>query len=84
MTASTDPRKGVVRRLLALAGEATPQMFAVAVFAGGALTLVSAVTPEFADRLRALSGAVSPRLIDLSHFASSVIGLFLLLLSAGL
>lgn len=79
-----DPRKGVLRRLLALAGEATPQMFAVAVFAGGALTLVSAVTPEFADRLRALSGAVSPRLIDLSHFASSVIGLFLLLLSAGL
>jgi len=84
MTASTDPRKGVIRRLLALAGEATPQMFAVAVFAGGALMLVSAVTPEFADRLRALSGAVSPRLIDLSHFASSVIGLFLLLLSAGL
>lgn len=79
-----DPRKGVIRRLLALAGEATPQMFAVAVFAGGALMLVSAVTPEFADRLRALSGAVSPRLIDLSHFASSVIGLFLLLLSAGL
>lgn len=80
----SETRKGVLRRLMALAGEATPQLFAVAVFVGGALMLVSAVTPEFADRLRTLSGAVSPRLIDLSHFASSVVGLFLLLLSAGL
>lgn len=76
--------RGVAVRLAALAAEATPQIFAVAVFAVGALMIVSAVTPAFGDRLRALAGSVSPLLIDLSHFAASVVGFLLLLLSAGL
>ena len=80
----TEPRRGVVPRLAGLAKEATPQIFAVAVFAVGAIMIVSAVTPAFSDRLRALSGSVSPLLIELSHFVASVTGFLLLLLSAGL
>jgi lysylphosphatidylglycerol synthetase-like protein (DUF2156 family) len=84
MNTEVEPRRGVARRLAGLAKEATPQIFAVAVFAVGALMIISAVTPAFSDRLRALSGSVSPLLIELSHFAASVIGFLLLLLSAGL
>jgi len=74
----------VLGRLAALAVEATPQIFAVAVFASGALTLISAVTPEFEDRLTILDGLVAPILIDLSHFAASIVGFLLILLAAGL
>lgn len=76
--------RSVGMRLGALALEATPQIFAVVVFVAGTIMIVSAVTPAFEYRLRALAGAVSPLLIDLSHFAASVIGFLLLLLSASL
>jgi len=78
------PHTRVLGRLAALAVEATPQIFAVAVFASGALTLISAVTPEFEDRLTILDGLVAPILIDLSHFAASIVGFLLILLAAGL
>lgn len=77
-------RRGAIERLAALAREASPQVFGVLVFIAGGVMLVSAVTPTLGHRLRALSGVVSPILIDLSHFAASVLGLLLLLLSAGL
>jgi lysylphosphatidylglycerol synthetase-like protein (DUF2156 family) len=63
---------GLLRRLLGLAYELTPQVFAVVAFCAGALMLISAVTPEFDDRLRQLTGVVSPILIDLSHFVASI------------
>ena len=75
---------GLIRRLLGLAYELTPQIFAVLAFGAGALMLLSAVTPEFDDRLRRLTGVVSPILIDLSHFVGSIAGFLLLMLSAGL
>lgn len=75
---------GLIRRLLGLAYELTPLVFAVLAFGAGALMLVSAVTPEFDDRLRKLTGVVSPILVDLSHFVGSIAGFLLLLLSAGL
>ena len=75
---------GLLRRLLGLAYELTPQIFAVVAFGAGALMLISAVTPEFDGRLRQLTGVVSPILIDLSHFVASIAGFVLLLLSAGL
>ena len=75
---------GLLRRLLGLAYELTPQVFAVVAFCAGALMLISAVTPEFDDRLRQLTGVVSPILIDLSHFVASIAGFMLILLSAGL
>ncbi|WP_426018916.1 GNAT family N-acetyltransferase [Brevundimonas sp. DWR2-3-1b1] len=74
----------MIRRLLGLAYELTPQIFAIVAFVAGALMLVTAVTPEFDDRLRRLTGVVSPILIDLSHFVASIAGFLLLLLSAGL
>ncbi|MFN7109396.1 MAG: GNAT family N-acetyltransferase [Brevundimonas sp.] len=74
----------MIRRLLGLAYELTPQIFAIVAFVAGALMLVTAVTPEFDDRLRRLTGVVSPILIDLSHFVGSIAGFLLLLLSAGL
>jgi len=74
----------LLRRLLGLAYGLTPQIFAVVAFGAGALMLTSAVTPEFDERLRQLTGVVSPILIDLSHFVASIAGFVLLLLSAGL
>jgi phosphatidylglycerol lysyltransferase len=74
----------LTRRLLGLGYELTPQLFAVLAFAAGALMLASAVTPELDERLRRLTGVVPPLLIDLSHFAASIAGFLLMLLSAGL
>lgn len=84
MTPTRRSKGHVIGRLAALAREATPQLFAILVFASGALTLMSAATPVFSARLSELSRSFSPLLIDLSHFAASVIGLLLLLLAAGL
>lgn len=84
MTSPAKPKARMIGRLLALGREATPQLFAVAVFATGAFTLISATTPAVRDRLLFLRQTVSPILIDLSHFAASVIGFLLLLLAAGL
>ncbi|MCV0414707.1 MAG: GNAT family N-acetyltransferase [Brevundimonas sp.] len=74
----------LLRRLLGLGYELTPQLFAVVAFAAGALMLASAVTPELDGRLRQLTGVVSPLLIDLSHLVASIAGFLLMLLSAGL
>ena len=74
----------LLRRLVALGYELTPQLFAVVAFAAGALMLASAVTPELDGRLRQLTGVVSPLLIDLSHLVASIAGFLLMLLSAGL
>ena len=85
---TTTKRRGgvgrIVQRLGGLAYELTPQVFAVASFALGAVMLLSAVTPAFSGRLQALNQISAPILIDLSHFAASVTGFMLLLVSAGL
>lgn len=67
-----------------LAYELTPQVFAVASFGLGAVMLLSAATPAFSGRLQVLNRISAPILIDLSHFAASVTGFLLLLVSAGL
>lgn len=74
----------LARRLAGLAFELSPPVFAVLSFLAGALMVGSAVTPAFPERLHALRQALPPVLIDLSHFAASVFGFLLLLLSAGL
>ena len=74
----------ILQRLGGLAYELTPQVFAVASFCLGGLMLLSAVTPAFSGRLQALDRLTAPILIDLSHFAASVTGFLLLLVSAGL
>ena len=86
MSDGAAPRRerGLIRRLAALAFELTPNVFALLSFGAGALMLASALTPAFAGRVEALSHVAPPLLIDLSHFAASVVGFLLLLLSAGL
>ena len=84
MPSRTTPAQRLVRRLLGLAYELTPQVLAVAAFVAGAVMLASAMTPEYDARLRQLTGVVSPILIDLSHFVASIAGFLLMLLSAGL
>ncbi|WP_313102717.1 phosphatidylglycerol lysyltransferase domain-containing protein [Brevundimonas sp.] len=74
----------ILQRLGGLAYELTPQVFAVASFGLGAVMLLSAATPAFSGRLQALDRISAPILIDLSHFAASVTGFLLLLVSAGL
>ncbi len=74
----------ILQRLGGLAYELTPQIFAVASFALGAVMLLSAATPAFSGRLQVLDRLSAPILIDLSHFAASVTGFLLLLVSAGL
>lgn len=74
----------IIRRLAGLAFELTPQLFAIASFMLGGLMLLSAVTPEFHERLNALDHWAEPLVIDLSHFAASVTGFLLLFVSAGL
>lgn len=78
----TMPR--ILRRLGGLAYELTPQLFAVASFLLGGSILLSAVTPEFNDRLQTLGRWTEPFVIDLGHFAASVTGFLLLFVSAGL
>ncbi|WP_292051192.1 MULTISPECIES: phosphatidylglycerol lysyltransferase domain-containing protein [unclassified Brevundimonas] len=74
----------ILRRLGVLAFELTPQLFAIASFMLGGIMLLSAVTPEFHERLNILDHWADPLLIDLSHFAASVTGFLLLFVSAGL
>ena len=74
----------ILQRLGGLAYELTPQVVAVASFGLGAVMLLSAATPACSGRLQALDRISAPILIDLSHFAASVTGFLLLLVSAGL
>lgn len=72
----------VVARLVA-AGVA-PTLFAVVVFAAGAMLLVSGATPAEPDRLRALRRLASLGVIEASHFLSGLVGAGLLLLGWGI
>lgn len=82
-SAKHDPLR-ITRRLAGLAYELTPQIFAAATFLLGAVMLLTAVTPAFNEKLSVLGRFYPPLLIDLSHFAASVTGFVLLLISAGL
>jgi lysylphosphatidylglycerol synthetase-like protein (DUF2156 family) len=77
-------KSGLLRRLGAVVFELSPHVFSALSFAAGSVMLISAMTPAFHVRLAALSRAVPPVLIDLSHFAASVTGFLLLALAAGL
>jgi phosphatidylglycerol lysyltransferase len=61
-----------------------PAGTAAATFAAGAMLLISGATPNEADRFAWMFSLVPPELINASHFASSIIGLLMLLLADGL
>ena len=84
MTQARPQRFRLLRRLMALGLEISPQVFAVVSFLAGLIMLASAATPAIGGRLDALLRVAPPFLIDLSHFAASLAGFALILLSAGL
>lgn len=62
----------------------TAPLIAVAVFATGTILLMSGVTPTVGWRLELLTDFVPLPVLELSHFAASMVGMALLLLAYGL
>lgn len=81
-------RKESVRRVAqfyeAWAPSVVPPVFAFTTFAAGAILLFSGATPSETDRLAWLGRLLPLPLIEISHFAGSLAGSGLLLLSWGL
>ena len=76
------------RRVADLVGRVAPAVvppaFAITAFLGGAILLLSGATPTVAWRLGWLVDVVPLPVVELSHFAGSVVGACLLLLARGL
>jgi phosphatidylglycerol lysyltransferase len=72
---------GTVRRWLELVA---PRLLAFAVFAAGAVLLVSGATPEIDSRMEWLRDIVPLGVLEVSHIAGSAIGVGLLILARGL
>jgi phosphatidylglycerol lysyltransferase len=64
--------------------EITPQIAAIAAFVAGVTILASAATPAVAERLRVLTNNAPLFLVEVSHFAASLVGLLLMLVGSGL
>ncbi|HEX6866360.1 MAG TPA: bifunctional lysylphosphatidylglycerol flippase/synthetase MprF [Caulobacteraceae bacterium] len=64
--------------------EAAPLIAAALTLAGGVMLLASGATPSEPARFVALLAYAPPLLIEVSHFASSILGLVLVLLAFGL
>jgi phosphatidylglycerol lysyltransferase len=77
-------RPGLAGKLTDLALDLTPYVFAALAFVAGVLILASSATPLLRDRLSALLQVAPIFVVELSHFASSVVGFLLLVVSAGL
>lgn len=77
------PKAGL-RRLADLAHEAAPPAFAVLGFLAGAVMLASSLLPAFSARLDLLARVTPVVVVELTHFAASIAGFLLLLVSAGL
>jgi phosphatidylglycerol lysyltransferase len=67
-----------------LAERLTPRLLAFFTFLAGVVLLFSGATPAAADRLALLDRVVPLGVIEASHFAGSLVGAALLLLSQGL
>ncbi|MCC7416893.1 MAG: bifunctional lysylphosphatidylglycerol flippase/synthetase MprF [Acidobacteria bacterium] len=81
-------RRSQAARLSATLGwlteELTPRVLAAITFLAGVVLLASGATPAAPGRLRFLDRLLPLGVIELSHFAGSVLGAALLLLSQGL
>ena len=67
-----------------LTEQLTPRVLAVFTFLSGIVMLASGATPAAAGRLNVLNRVLPLGLIELSHFAGSIVGAGLLILSQGL
>ena len=72
------------RRIVRAASQLAPNFLAVTTFTVGAILVVSGAMPAFVDRLQILQIAVPLWAIEVSHFLTSVAGLFLLFAAYGL
>ena len=61
-----------------------PQIFGLAAFLAGTILLLSGATPAIDSRLASLKRLLTLPLVELSHFATGVVGMGLLLLGRGL
>jgi len=81
-------RRSQAARLTATLGwlteQLTPRVLAIFTFLSGVVMLASGATPAATGRLGLLNRALPLGLIELSHFAGSIVGACLLLLSQGL
>ena len=72
------------RRIGGAASRLAPHFLAATTFAVGAILVVSGAMPAFVDRLQFLQIAVPLWAVEVSHFLTSVAGLFLLFAAHGL
>ena len=81
-------RRTQARRLGAAIGlateQVTPRVVSIVTFLAGIVLLFSGATPAEHDRLARLGGILPLALIEASHFAASIVGAGLLVLSHGL
>jgi phosphatidylglycerol lysyltransferase len=61
-----------------------PQLFALLIFVGGTILLLSGATPSIHGRLAWLDRILPLPIVELSHFLGSVVGACLLLLARGI
>jgi phosphatidylglycerol lysyltransferase len=70
-------------RVRAILNAASPGLASLGLFIGGAGMLVSAVTPQLSGRLRMVAEFAPLGVIELSHFAGSIIATLMLFLGYG-
>jgi len=83
-TARSEYQTSIAEALRGILLELSPYVFAILAFAAGAMVLASAATRAFASRLDVLIQVTPLFVIEFSHFAASVIGVFLMLVGSGL
>ena len=69
---------------MAVRRPATPKLLAALSVAAGGISIVSALTPEFADRTRLIQGVLPPGLTDAARTLALALGIGLIWLSLGL
>lgn len=74
----------ILRQLRPAVLELAPNLTAMISLGSGLMLLASGATPAETDRLRSVARLLPHELINASHFASSIIGLMLVLLAYGL
>ena len=74
----------VVRLGGSMARSLAPLVAAAAVFGAGALLILTGAVPLFPERVAAITAILPTTLLDLSHFASSIVGTLLLFTAYGL
>jgi phosphatidylglycerol lysyltransferase len=84
LTAAKNQIRGLARFMGQGVAAVAPWVLSAIIFAGGALLLVSAATPEIPGRLKWVMDFLPLPLLEISHFLGSLAGVGLLLLARGI